>query len=167
MARMGQPKYDLGDAADKIYTAALVYLGRREYCAAQLRQKLLGRGADPRQTETVLARLKEQGDLDDARYAGAYVRDRREFRPCGASLMRRELRARDIEPAIIEVALAEEYDGDKEKEALRRLIEKAATEAPAAADAAARKRYREKIVRRLLSKGFSLGEILGQLDDFE
>ena len=166
MARPGQPKHDLGMAAEQIYAAALVYLGRREYCAAELRQKLLGKGADPQSTEAILTRLKEQGDLDDARFAGAFIRDRREFRPCGAVLMRAQLRARGIDPAIIEAVLTEEYDGEREKEVLRRLIEKAAEQAPEAADTAGRKRYREKIVRRLLSKGFSLPAILRQMDDW-
>lgn len=166
MARMGQPKHDLGMTLDHIYAAALVYLGRREYCAAQLRQKLLDRGADPQLAEAVLTRLEEQGALDDARFAGAYVRDRRDFRPCGAALMRAELKARMIDPAIIEAILTEEYDGEIENEALRRLIEKAAKQAPQAMDGADRKRYREKIIRRLHRKGFSPEAILRQMDDW-
>ena len=60
---------DLASAPDKILSAALAYLAKREYSELELRRKLLDRGADEAVVATALNSLKEKHYLDDARYA--------------------------------------------------------------------------------------------------
>lgn len=143
---------DLTGAPEKVLSAALAYLAKREYSELELRGKLTARGAAEDDVAAVAAVLKEKRYLDDGRYAKAYVRDRREFRPCGAAMIRRELAARGIDAELIEEALAEEYDEEQQREALRRLLRKAAANAPDNDEAMSK--YRAKIVRRMLSRGF-------------
>jgi len=60
--------------------AALAYalrlLGRREYCEADIRRKLMLREYEPEVIESVVTRLKEENYLSDARYAEGYLRGR-------------------------------------------------------------------------------------------
>ncbi|HXH72485.1 MAG TPA: regulatory protein RecX [Mariprofundaceae bacterium] len=60
--------------------AALAYalrlLGRREYCEADIRRKLMLRECAPEVIDTVIERLKAENYLSDARYAEGYLRGR-------------------------------------------------------------------------------------------
>lgn len=154
---------DLADAPDKILSAAFAYLAKREYSEQELRQKLLNRGADETAIATVLSFLKEKHYLDDARYAAAYVRDRREFRPCGIAVLKRDLTAKGVAPELIAIAIEAEYDEEQQRDALRRLLRKAAALAPYENDDEMKK-YKAKIIRRMLSKGFSQSMIWDELD---
>src|SRR5262249_15635771 len=55
--------------------------------------------------QVVLARLKETGKLDDARYAKQFVRQRTEIRRHGKFRIMRDLRARGVPDRHIEAAL--------------------------------------------------------------
>ncbi|NLF80383.1 MAG: regulatory protein RecX [Clostridia bacterium] len=160
-------KNDLAGAAERVLSAALQYLARRDYTIAELRGKLLDRGADAERVSEVIARLRRERYLDDARYALAYTRDRREFRPCGASAIRHELARRGVAAELIDAALSAEYGEDEQRLALRRLLEKEPPTAPAGQmgpdDAQARRKARERQYRRLLAKGFPQAMILGEM----
>lgn len=56
--------------------SALRALGRREHSAAQLKQKLEGRGYDETDIEQVVEELSERGWQSDARYAEVLIRSR-------------------------------------------------------------------------------------------
>ena len=56
--------------------SALRALGRREHSAAQLKQKLEGRGYDEVAVEQVVEELSERGWQSDARYAEVLIRSR-------------------------------------------------------------------------------------------
>ena len=152
---------DLASAPDKILSAALNYLAKREYCERELWQKLTARGGDPESVREALSALKEKGYLDDYRYATAFVRDRREFRPCGAAMIRKELSAKGVAAEIIETAIEEEYDEERQRETLRTLLLKAAANAPQN-NAEEMLKYRNKIIRRMLSKGFPQSMVLDE-----
>ncbi|RMG92515.1 MAG: regulatory protein RecX [Zetaproteobacteria bacterium] len=53
-------------------------LARREYCAAQLRAKLLQRGATEETADSVIRELSEQGLISDERFAESFLRARQQ-----------------------------------------------------------------------------------------
>jgi len=103
--------------ADSAYTAGLTLLARRELSEAQLRQRLSRRGHDPEEIDHAVARLKQNGSLDDARVAGAIARSQLTLKRRGQLRVRREIEAAGIAPALAERAVAEAFE-DVDVEAL-------------------------------------------------
>jgi regulatory protein len=101
--------------ADSAYLTALKQLARRELSEAQIRQRLSRRGFTPDDIDTTVARLRQDGSLDDARVAGAIARSQLSLKKRGARRVRREIEAAGIASALAERAVAEVYaevDGD-------------------------------------------------------
>jgi regulatory protein len=90
-----------------LYTAAINGLSRRAYSVYEMRAYLERRAEDKDTVQRVLARLKQQKNLDDERYARQFVRQRAEIRKQGAFRIARDLRARGVPDRHIEAALAE------------------------------------------------------------
>src|SRR2546430_3874328 len=67
-----------------------------------MRQKLERRSDNKRLVEVVMARLTENGMIDDARYAKQFARQRTESRKQGKFRVARDLRARGIADRHIE-----------------------------------------------------------------
>ena len=103
--------------ADSIYLTALKQLARRELSEAQLRQRLSRRKFSPDDIDTTIARLLQDGSLDDARVAGAIARSQLSLKKRGARRVRREIEAAGIASALAERAVAEVY-GEVDGEAL-------------------------------------------------
>jgi regulatory protein len=103
--------------ADSIYLTALKQLARRELSEAQLRQRLSRRKFSPDDIDTTIARLLQDGSLDDARVAGAIARSQLSLKKRGARRVRREIEAAGIASALAERAVAEAY-GEVDGEAL-------------------------------------------------
>jgi regulatory protein len=60
----------------------------------------------------VVDRLRENGLLDDSRFAQTWVENRSEFRPRGKSLLRMELRQRGLQDEAIEAAIQSVDEGE-------------------------------------------------------
>ena len=80
----------------------------------ELKRKLRAKGFDRESIEPTIVRLTDEKWLDDARYAGAYVRTRLQKR-IGKLRVRRELIAAGVADEIIEQALGENVDSDAER----------------------------------------------------
>jgi len=94
------------------YAVAVRALGRREHCAAELRQKLVMREYPEEVIEPVLARLRHDGYLSEARFAEAFLRMRMK---AGESpwLAAQKARQRGVEDGALQDALQaaqDEYD---------------------------------------------------------
>ena len=91
--------------------AALERIGRllveRPRSEAEVRQRLERAGYDPETTQTVIERLRRNGDLDDGSFARLWVENRMTFRPRGAAMLRAELRRKGVPSTAIDSALAE------------------------------------------------------------
>jgi len=74
---------------------------------AEVRRRLLGAGFPERLVEAAVARLVAAGYLDDHAFARAWVAARDRTRPRGVLALRRELRLRGVDDAIVEAVLAE------------------------------------------------------------
>jgi regulatory protein len=116
-----------------------------------VREHLLARGADPEVAEIAIVKLLEQGALDDARFARAFVQDKRTLERWGSERIRRGLEARGVEREIAEQALANSPDpGAAEETELDRAIELLRTRFPEPP----RGRDRDRALGVLLRKGY-------------
>ena len=84
--------------------AALRYLSQRPRSEAEVRTRLLRR-FQASVAEEVVGALKEQGLLDDARFARLWSESRDSHRPRSAAAIRRELMSRGIDKALADEAV--------------------------------------------------------------
>ncbi len=102
------------DAVEVAYQRAVRFLSYRPRTRAEVRRNLEKHETPPAVVETVLERLQENGLLDDAAFAHAWVENRLAFRPRGARVLRQELRQRgvpdEITEAVLESSLPNETD---------------------------------------------------------
>lgn len=132
---------------DEYYTYALNRLNREIYTAHVLREKLIHKGADKDIAESVIARLVEEGLLNDADYARNYAQDVADFRMYGKRKTMQRLREKGVSAEILK-----EIDFSDEKEMERairfcKLLNKKLVKYPTA-------KKKEKAYLMLLDKGF-------------
>ena len=84
------------DSEPALYDAAIKILMRRAHSVYEMKKALIRRTPDETLIQKVLARLKENGLIDDARYAKQFARQRTEVRKLGKFRVVRELRARGV-----------------------------------------------------------------------
>jgi regulatory protein len=80
---------------------------RRAHSAHEMQQKLARRTDNELLVRVVMARLKENGQLDDERYAQQFTRNRAQSRKQGQFRIQRELRARGVSDSVIMATLEE------------------------------------------------------------
>ena len=172
-------KQDLAGEPALVRAAALRYLGRREYTAAELRQRLTERGAQAADIVEVLECLRQGGYQSDARTAEVHIRQRICYAPRGRALVAQELKERGVSAGLVSAALQEHYPPEAEQELLQRLLakearheqaglEQAGPEAAASSLGSGQKtqRQRQKLARRLLAKGFRQSLVLQALEEW-
>ena len=95
------------DTEDELYDVALRALMRRAHSVHEMKQKLARRTNNELLVRVVMARLKENGQLDDERYAQQFTRNRTQSRKQGQFRIQRELRARGVSDSVIKATLEE------------------------------------------------------------
>ena len=101
------------------YLDALHMLARRELSTRQVRERLIEREHDRDEIERAIEHLLEQGALDDARVAKAYVATALKVKGRGRLRIQRELQEMGIDKAVAGEALASAF-GDVDERALVR-----------------------------------------------
>lgn len=108
---------------DELYDYALGALGRRMRSVAELK-RLLRRRVEPETelgdtlVELIVRRLKDQGYLNDARYAAAYSSYRRDNEKYGRQRVIIDLKAKGVHGEVIDSAISSTYsEVDEEKQA--------------------------------------------------
>ena len=152
------------DSEPALYDAAIKILTRRAHSVSEMKKALIRRTADEALIQKVLARLKQNGLVDDARYAQQFARQRTLLRKQGRFRVARELRARGVPDRHIEPALAAAAAETDESLVVRQRIErklKPLTSSPAATRLDDKKIA--SIYRSLLRAGFSSDTIRGEL----
>ncbi|MCL1976429.1 MAG: RecX family transcriptional regulator [Firmicutes bacterium] len=155
-------KQDLAGETELTRIAAIRYLGRREYSAAELRQRLSERGAAAADIEAALVYVKERGYQDDARAGEVLIRRRTQYSQCGQALMRQELIKLGYSAELCSSLLEEHYPLEMERDILQRLLAK--TNKPA--DAQKLQNLRKRMLRRLVAKGFQYSFIIEALQEW-
>jgi len=89
-----------------------------------MKKKLDRRSQNKLLVQVVMARLKENGQIDDAKYAKQFARQRTEGRKQGKFRISRDLRARGVPDRHIEAALKESAEQNDEGAMVRVRIER-------------------------------------------
>jgi regulatory protein len=100
------------DHDQRCLNAAIRYLGYRPRSESEIRQRLLRRGFDSEAAEKALARLKEQGLVDDASFARLWKDNRESFSPRSRRLTGLELRRKGLPADVIESVVCEIDESD-------------------------------------------------------
>jgi regulatory protein len=108
----------------ELYDVALRALMRRAHSVQEMKRKLERRSENKLLVQLVMARLKESGLIDDARYAKQFARQRTETRKQGKYRVARDLRARGIPDRQIAEALEEAAKTSDEGAMVRQRIER-------------------------------------------
>jgi regulatory protein len=113
-----QKSADQASDQGEIGAAAVALLARRDFCSGELTQKLREQGFSAAAVHSVVSDLIEQRFVDDARYAANFVSYHAE-RGQGPARIRRELVQLDVDPAVIDAAVAGDRDWARQAREVR------------------------------------------------
>lgn len=129
------------------FTVLTEMLGRRDHSVAEVREKLGAYGYRAQEVERCLARALELRFLDDDRFAGYFIEERKR-RGWGRLKIEQELKRKGVDTALVAGYPEAFFSQDEDAERAGALLERKAV--PEA-------RAFEKLVRFLMGKGFSYG----------
>ncbi len=112
------------ETESELYEVAVRALMRRAHSVHEMKKKLERRSDNKLLVQLVMTRLKENGLIDDARYAKQFARQRTETRKQGKYRVARDLRARGVPDRHIETALEEAAQETDEAAIVRQRIER-------------------------------------------
>jgi regulatory protein len=151
-----EPRKTDGEA--ELYATALRALTRRAHSIFELRTYLERRALEPEMVRHVMARLKQEKLIDDARYALDFARVRASGRRQGGRRIAQELRKRGVPDQHINAAIAQVFADLDEGAMVRKAIERR-TRSRGPLDA----RKTASLYRTLLRAGFDPGVIRREL----
>lgn len=143
----------------ELHAAALRALTRRAHSIHEMREYLTRRAEEKSQIDSVIARLREQNYLDDARYARDFARYHAQSRHQGRFRIARELRARGVPDRHIDDALESVFAGTDENLLVRARIERQLSRLRTPPD----ERKIASLYRSLLRAGFSTDIIRAEI----
>jgi regulatory protein len=143
----------------ELYDVAVRALMRRAHSVHEMKKKLERRSDDKLLVQLVMARLKESGLIDDARYAKQFARQRTESRKQGKFRIARDLRGRGIPDRHIEAALDETAKTTDEGAMVRQRIERKLRSFRGELD----EKKMASVYRSLLRAGFSADVVRREL----
>jgi regulatory protein len=112
------------ETESELYDVALRALMRRAHSVHEMKKILERRSNNELLVQVVMARLKENGQLDDARYAKQFARQRTQTRKQGKFRIARDLRARGVPDLHIQSALEDSTDEAAERATIRQRIDR-------------------------------------------
>ena len=130
------------------------YCAHAEHCQSEVRAKLSEYGMDAATTESVICDLISEGYINEYRYTNAYIRGKFNIKGWGKNKIIAALKAKHISTPCILSAL-QNIDDTSYREKLQHLIQKWRHSHPGDLTYA----QRTKLMRFLLSKGYSMEEI--------
>lgn len=95
------------DRSQQCYNAAVRFLGYRPRSETEIRQRLQRHGYDAENIDKTLARLKEQGLVDDIAFARFWRENRETFSPRSRRLTKMELKRKGLSSDVIEQVISE------------------------------------------------------------
>ena len=116
---------DPAKARERVFQRAAKLLAAKQRSVEELRERLLTtRGATKADVEEVIARLREYGYLDDAKFAQSYASLRLRERPIGRRRLQRDLSLKKVDKQTASTALDEVFEATPEAELIERAIAK-------------------------------------------
>ena len=153
------------DSEDELYAYAIGALGRRMRSVAELKRLLRPRVDDSEYgntlVELVIRRLKDQGYLNDARYAAAYSSFRRDNEKFGRRRVISDLKAKGVHGDVIDQAVDAAYDDVNEERQAREYLRRKRITKPKNQKQVAR------VFRQLMHAGFASKAIFAILKKWE
>jgi|SRR5215469_5732556 len=151
---------------NELYDYAIGALARRMRSVAELKRLLRRRVEWETERgdtliELVICRLKDQGYLNDSRYAAAYSSYRRDNEKFGQGRVIWDLRAKGVHPDVIESAISSTYSEIDEERQARQYLRRKRLQKPRNEKETAR------IFRQLVRAGFSSKTIFKILKQWE
>jgi regulatory protein len=151
---MAFPRPRKTDSEEELYAYAVGALGRRMRSVAELKRLLRPRveaETEYGQTlvELVIRKLKDQGYLNDSKYAAAYSSFRRDNEKFGRMRVITDLKIKGVHGEVIEKAVASVYDEVSDEKQARDFMRRKHLEKPENQKQAAR------IFRQLTRAGFA------------
>ena len=146
---------------------------RSEQCSGQVRKKLQ-RWSDSQkikgmaeftheQMEEIIVSLVKDRFVDDARFAGAYVRDKAKFSGWGAVKIAYHLKALGVDASVVQQALEdnqEVFNNGSQEKLLRKKWDSLKKDLGL-------QQKREKVLRFAVSRGFGYGQIMDIIKNFK
>ena len=129
-----------------------------EICLSDIRKKLDATDLTGEERETLIQRLLDEGYVDEARYARAFVRDKFRFSGWGRVKMAQGLRAKQISSTDIKEAL-NEIDEEDYRRALRDALKAKRRTLRGTSDY----ETNAKLIRFALSRGYEMALILKEV----
>jgi regulatory protein len=109
----------------RTFDRAIKLISAKSRSVAELRERLLAsRTSNKEDVETVIARLKEYGYLNDERFAFSYASLKVKQRPIGKRRMERDLKFKKVDRTVAEETLELVYAETPEEVLIDRAIEK-------------------------------------------
>jgi regulatory protein len=143
----------------EMYEYAVGALARRMRTVAELKRLMRARVEEPESeyaetlVELVIRRLKDQGYLNDSKYAAYYSSMRRDNQKVGRMRVVTELKTRGVHASVIDKAIEDTYVGVNEEKQAREYLRKKRLEKPKDQKQTAR------IFRQLARAGFGMKTI--------
>ncbi len=152
-------------SADELFAFSVKKLSGRAASAGEIRTALLARALEASDVEKVLARLKDYGYLNDARFAESFATARLENEGLGQSRVLRDLRQRRVAPDLAKRTVSRIYSDRDElaliEQYIRRKYRLADREALFQSDKELARAY-----GRLVRAGFTTGNSIRVLKRF-
>lgn len=150
----------------ELYEYAVGALGRRMRSVAELKRLLRNRVEADTEigktlVELIIARLKERGYLNDAKYAAAYSSFRRDNEKFGRRRVITDLKIKGVHGEVIETAVATAYDEVNEDKLARDYLRRKRLQKPKDQKQTAR------IFRQLMRAGFGSKTIFSILKKWD
>ena len=116
---------DLTDLRRKTFERAVKLLAAKPRSVAELRERLLrGRNTNDEVVETVIARLREYGYLNDERFAFSYASYKVKQKPLGRRRLERDLKFKKVDSAVANQALEMVFTETPEEQLIDQAIAK-------------------------------------------
>jgi regulatory protein len=162
----GRPRKLFSEA--ELYDYAVGALARRMRSVAELKRLLRNRVEADTEigktlVELIVVRLKDQGYLNDARYATAFSSYRRDNEKFGRRRVVNDLKAKGVHGDVIEKAVSSVYDDVKEENLARDYLRRKHLQKPRERD----QKQAARIFRQLTRAGFGAKTIFAILKKWD
>lgn len=141
--------------SNEVYEYALRLLDRREYCEAEMIQKMKRRGAPEEIILQIIVKLKEYDLLNEERYAAGVYKAWINKKVYGRMHLKAELIKKQV-PDVYAAAIMESFTDEEEEERAMEAVKKAMHRKDGKHDPATQK-GKTALARYLASRGFSSG----------
>lgn len=142
-----------------LYNKAAAYCARAERCPTEVTAWLDAREVPKEEQEAILAELKRERFLDEARFIAAYAVDKLRFAERGPLRIRAELLARDLPEDLVERIVPQVMEENDYRTILKTLLRKKLI----AVESNLPEVLQRNVIQWAFGKGFSIDDILATL----